>query len=185
MAPDAFDPRRRTHMPSPVRLALAAALVAAGLAACAPGASVPAGSPPPPAASAPTSLAAAPDQFFQAGAARLRYREAGRGEAVIFLHGALGRLESWTTLGVGDSLAREHRVAVLDQRGFGESSRFDTPAGYGLAMADDVIRLLDHLQLRRAHLVGHSMGAVVAANVAARYPDRVVSATLIAPPEYA
>ena len=40
---------------------------------------------------------------------------------------------------------------------------------------------ISHLRIRRAHLVGHSMGAVVAANVAVRYPARVASAALVAP----
>jgi pimeloyl-ACP methyl ester carboxylesterase len=51
-------------------------------------------------------------------------------------------------------------------------------------MADDVIRLADNLRIRRMHIVGHSMGAAVAANVAARYPRRVISVTVIAGPFY-
>jgi pimeloyl-ACP methyl ester carboxylesterase len=49
---------------------------------------------------------------------------------------------------------------------------------------DDVVRLMDHLKIPRAHLVGHSMGALISANVAARYPSRVSSVTLIAGPFY-
>jgi pimeloyl-ACP methyl ester carboxylesterase len=71
---------------------------------------------------------------------------------------------------------------VLDQRGHGESSKLSDPARYGREMGMDVVRLLDHLRAPRAHLVGHSMGGVVAAYVAARHPDRVATAALIAPP---
>jgi pimeloyl-ACP methyl ester carboxylesterase len=42
-------------------------------------------------------------------------------------------------------------------------------------MAEDVVRLLDHLKLPKAHLVGYSMGAIVAGKVAATHPDRVLS----------
>jgi pyruvate dehydrogenase E2 component (dihydrolipoamide acetyltransferase) len=44
---------------------------------------------------------------------------------------------------------------------------------------------MDHLQIQRAHVIGHSMGALIAANVAARYPARVATATLVAGPFYA
>jgi pimeloyl-ACP methyl ester carboxylesterase len=47
-------------------------------------------------------------------------------------------------------------------------------------MGEDVIRLLDYLHIPRANLVGASMGATIAANIAARYPNRVASATLLA-----
>lgn len=129
------------------------------------------------------SLATAPDRFLAAGDVRLRYREIGRGEPVVLLHGMTRDLDDWR--GVADSLALDRHVIALDERGFGQSSKFTEPARFGTAMADDVVRLLDHLRIRRAHLVGHSMGAAVAANVAARYPERVASASLLAPPSYA
>jgi pimeloyl-ACP methyl ester carboxylesterase len=138
-----------------------------------------------PGAPATARLATAPDQFFVSGDARLRYREAGTGEAVVLLHGMTLSLDDWAANGVGDSLARGHRVIALDERGHGRSAAFTDPARYGAAMADDVVRLLDHLRVRRAHLVGHSMGGLVATSVAARYPERVASAALLAPPIYA
>jgi pimeloyl-ACP methyl ester carboxylesterase len=128
-------------------------------------------------------LAAAPDRFLAHGDVRVRYREIGRGEPVVLLHGLTRSSDDWA--GVGDSLAVDRRVIALDLRGHGRSSSFTDRARFGTAMADDVVRLLDHLRIRRAHLVGHSMGAVIAANVTARYPARVVTATLIAPPIYA
>lgn len=167
-------------------LSLAGAVGGAALTGCAQGAGAAANRPPAAAARpAPARLAAAPDRFLTAGGARLRYREAGEGEAVVLLHGMNGSLDVWATTGVGDSLARDYRVIALDQRGHGRSSRFTDPARYGAAMADDVVRLLDHLRVPRAHLVGHSMGGVVAAYVAARHPDRVATASLLAPPAYA
>ena len=127
-------------------------------------------------------LASAPDQFFTDGDVRLRYRETGRGQPVVLLHGLTRSLDDWA--GVGDSIALDYHVIAVDERGFGQSTRFTDPARFGRAMADDVVRLMDHLQIQRAHLVGHSMGAVVAANVAIRYPARVASVSLVAPPSF-
>ena len=129
-------------------------------------------------------LSDATDRFLVAGDVHLRYREIGRGEPVVLLHGATRNLESW--VGFADSLAADHhRVIALDLRGHGQSSKFTDRAHFGAAMVDDVVRLLDTLHIQRAHLVGHSLGAVVAANVTARYRTRVISASLVAPPLYA
>ena len=136
---------------------------------------------PAPAAVARTILEA-PDQYFTRDSARLRYREAGQGEPVVVLHGYTQRIEG--ILELTDSLTGSHRVIALDERGFGESTKFSDPARYGRAFGDDVIALLDHLQIPKAHLVGHSMGASVAADVALRYPTRVSSIALLAGPFY-
>jgi pimeloyl-ACP methyl ester carboxylesterase len=133
-----------------------------------------------PAQAAGTRLATAPDQFFTTGDVRLRYREIGRGEPVVLLHGVGASLTLWR--GVADSLAAGYRVIVLDQRGHGESSKFADPTRFGREMGTDVVRLLDHLRVPRAHLVGHSMGGVVAAYVAVHHADRVATASLLAPP---
>jgi non-heme chloroperoxidase len=126
------------------------------------------------------ALASSADHFFTSGEARIRFREIGHGDAVVLIHGLSRSLDDW--VGVGDSLARDHRVIAIDVRGFGKSTRFSTPAHFGREMANDVVRLLDRLGIRRAHLVGHSMGASIAAYVAARHPERVRSASLIANP---
>ena len=76
------------------------------------------------------------------------------------------------------------RVIAVDVRGFGQSSKFSDPKRFGEPMADDMIRLLDSLKIDRAHFIGHSMGALITANVVARYPARVSSAALIAGPFY-
>lgn len=134
-------------------------------------------------APAPAALATAPDQQFTAEGVTLRYREAGSGEAVVLIHGYSAALESM--LGVAKALPQTHRMVALDVRGFGRSSKFAEPSRFGQQMVDDVIRLMDHLNIPRAHVIGHSMGALIAANVAARYPDRVSTATLVAGPFYA
>lgn len=168
--------KREYYVPAMKRILLLLGLALAGCASSTPA--------PAPAvvAPAPVRLTAAPDRFFTTDGVRLRYREVGRGEPIVLLHGYTARLEYLGDL--ADSLSRENRVIVLDQRGFGESSKPSDPALFGRKMGDDVVALLDQLNIRRAHLVGHSMGALIAANVAARYPDRAASVGLIAGPFY-
>ena len=136
-----------------------------------------------PATPATPTLANAPDQQFTADGVTLRYRELGTGTPVVFIHGYTAALESMA--GIARALPDTHRKVALDIRGFGRSSKFAETSKFGQLMVDDVIRLMDHLKIQRAHLVGHSMGALIAANVAARYPARVSSASLVAGPFYA
>jgi pimeloyl-ACP methyl ester carboxylesterase len=127
-----------------------------------------------------SSLAGAPDRFLSNGATRIRYREVGRGEPVLLLHGYTDRLEMWT--GVADSLAVDRRVIVPDLRGFGGSDKPIAPGSYGSAMTGDVAALLDTLRVDRVDLIGYSLGALVTADLAVRYPERVRTAVLVAGP---
>ena len=131
-----------------------------------------------------TKLSLSPDRIFTNGDVIIRYREAGRRGAspVVFIHGYSRSLEDWFAL--ADSFATNHRVIAFDVRGFGKSSKFSDPLRYGHWMADDVVALLDYLGIERAHLVGHSMGALIAGNVAERYPKRVASVSLVSGPFY-
>jgi pimeloyl-ACP methyl ester carboxylesterase len=168
-------------MPTSFRVSAALlCLSAASLTGCARQAPAPAS--PVLASVAPRRLTDARDQFLTVGDVRLRYREFGRGEPVVLLHGYAVSLDIWNWL--GDSLALNHRVIALDERGFGQSSKFAEPARYGRAMGEDVVALLDQLHIKRAHLVGHSMGALVAGFVAAYHPERVATASLLGGPFY-
>ena len=134
-------------------------------------------------ATARPALLTAPDQELTADGVTLRYRDVGTGDAVVLIHGYSAALESMA--GIAHALPQQYRSVALDVRGFGRSSKFADPARFGQLMVDDVVRLMDHLKIARAHVIGHSMGAVIAANVAARYPNRVSSAVLVAGPFYA
>jgi pimeloyl-ACP methyl ester carboxylesterase len=131
-------------------------------------------------ATASATLAAAPDQQFANGDVTIRYRDLGTGDPIVFIHGYTATLESM--IGIANALPPDHRKIALDVRGFGRSSKFNSADKYGQKMVDDVVALMDHLKIQRAHLVGHSMGALISANVAARYPDRVSTAALVAGP---
>lgn len=136
-------------------------------AACAPGAR-------------PSTPAAAPDTGRVAvEGGTLYYESRGSGPAVVLLHG--GRLDhsSWDPQ-VGP-LSRAFRVIRYDARGHGRST---APAG-PFSMVEDLRRVLDHLGVQRAHLVGLSMGAGAAFDFAVQHPGRVETLTLVstsAPP---
>ena len=108
----------------------------------------------------------------------LHYVSAGRGPAVVLLHGLGGFAESWRR--TVEALAPRHTVIALDLPGFGHSAK--PRAHYSLGFfANALGGFLDGLGLGSASLVGHSMGGAVALAVAARAPGRIASLTLIAP----
>jgi pyruvate dehydrogenase E2 component (dihydrolipoamide acetyltransferase) len=106
----------------------------------------------------------------------LRFLKQGEGDPLVLLHGFGGDLDNW--LFTTPALAVEHTVYALDLPGHGGSAK-DVGAGDLAALADAVEQFLESQSLERVHLVGHSLGGLVAAAVAARGHAR--SLTLIAP----
>jgi pimeloyl-ACP methyl ester carboxylesterase len=125
-----------------------------------------------------TGGAFAQDRFFDSSGVRIRYVEQGSGDAVVLIHGNGGSLQGWIDSGVLPALARSYRVIAIDARGHGKSGKPHEARAYGREMGLDVIRLLDHLNLRRAHIIGYSMGASITATLLTTHPDRFMTATL-------
>jgi pimeloyl-ACP methyl ester carboxylesterase len=119
--------------------------------------------------------AAPADQFFDSAGVRIRYVEQGSGPAVVLMHGYSGTLDRhFIANGVFASLAKDHRVIAMDLRGHGKSGKPHDPAAYGEQMSRDVVRLLDHLKIQRAHVVGYSLGAMIAGRLATLHPERLL-----------
>lgn len=114
--------------------------------------------------------------YFRNGDIRLRYRIDGGSPPVLVIGGHMQPLGSWA-LQVKD-LKRHFQVVRFDNRGTGFS---DAPAGpYTMEqMAEDAAALLDHLRIRRAHVVGVSMGGMIAQHLALLHPERVNRMVLI------
>lgn len=114
------------------------------------------------------------DRFASVNGVRLHYLTAGKGEPVILLHGYAQNSHMWRPLIV--ELAKSRLVIAPDLRGFGQSSKPDI--GYDKkTMAQDVHNLAMSLGLKRASIVGHDIGLMVAYAYAAQYPtevDRIV-----------
>jgi creatinine amidohydrolase len=119
-------------------------------------------------------------KFFDAGGVQIHYVEKGQGEPVVLLHGIGGSLQSWIDTGVFDKLAADHRVIAFDARGHGKSGKPHDPKQYGLQMPLDVVRLLDHLTIKQAHIVGYSMGGSTTSQLLTMHPERFLTATLAA-----
>jgi len=107
----------------------------------------------------------------------LNYREQGEGEPVLLVMGLGAPLQGWEPQ--IEAFSRRYRVLSFDNRGIGRS---DKPLGpYRVAqMVEDTRALLDHRAIESAHVVGLSMGGMVAMELAARYPQRVRSLVLAA-----
>lgn len=97
---------------------------------------------------------------------------------VLLIHGFASNLATnWVSTGwVKDLTAAGYRVIAFDNRGHGQSQKLYGLDDYGAPlMAEDARRLLDHLGVVRAHVMGYSMGARIAAFLAVNHPERVAS----------
>ena len=94
---------------------------------------------------------------------------------VVCIHGLTSNHTVWESM--ADALAPRLRLIGYDLRGRGDSDK--PPTGYSLAIhGDDLLGLLDHYGLRRATIMGHSLGAHIAVRFAAKHPDRVARLVL-------
>ncbi len=104
-----------------------------------------------------------------------------RGEPILLIHGfASNHAVNWFFPQWVKTLTEDRRrVIALDNRGHGRSQRFYAPGDYAVPkMAEDCRRLLDHLGIERADVMGYSMGARIAAFLAKAHPERTRSIIL-------
>jgi len=118
------------------------------------------------------------DTEFAPGSPHIAYDSAGSGPAVVMLHGIGGNRSNWH-----DQLpafaAAGYRAVAWDARGYGLSDDYDGPLNFE-DFSQDLARLLDHLAVEKAHLVGLSMGGRILQDFYPRYPERVASLVLCA-----
>ncbi len=124
-------------------------------------------------------LAGADDGVFNSNGVKIRYVTEGQGVPVVLIHGWMADSSMWGRDRSGNtkldaSGANGFQLIALDCRGHGQSDKPHDPKMYGPEMAADVVRLLDHLKIQKAYLVGYSSGAFIAGKVAATHPERVL-----------
>lgn len=106
----------------------------------------------------------------------LYYEECGAGRAVLFVHEYAGDYRSWEPQ--VRHLSRQYRCITFSQRGYPPSDVPREASRYSQDLVrDDVRALLDHLNIDRAHIVGHSMGAYTTLHMGLAYPERCLSLT--------
>ena len=120
----------------------------------------------------------AEDFFFDSDRVRIHYSVEGKGEPVVLIPGFGGNIKFWEDSGIIKELSDGFMVITMDPRGHGESDKPHDPKAYGNNMTDDPIRLLDHLKIQEAHVVGYSMGGFITLGIIAQYPERLQSAVV-------
>jgi len=125
------------------------------------------------------SLAQETSQFFDSDGVKIHFVEKGDGEPVVLIHGFAASYQmNWGLPGIIDQLAKNYHVIALDNRGHGKSGKPHNVEQYGVHMVEDVVRLLDHLELKKAHIVGYSMGGFITTKLITSHPNRVTSAVI-------
>src|SRR5262245_8765302 len=115
---------------------------------------------------------APPESFdFDAKGVKIHYLLAGEGEPVVLIHGLDSSAQlNWNINGVIAELAKDHQVIALDMPGHGQSDKPSNESAYGRQIIEDVILLLDRLKIKKAHVVGYSLGGMVALKLMAVHP---------------
>ena len=107
--------------------------------------------------------------------ARINYEREGEGLPVIFLHAGIADSRMWTPQ--MRAFAKHFDCVAPDLRGFGKS---ELPPGHWLPIAD-LLALIDHLELKPAHLVGCSIGGGIAIDFALEHAERISKLVLVGP----
>ncbi len=116
---------------------------------------------------------------FEVKGVKIYYTIEGKGQPVVLIHGLLATgLLNWKLPGIVEELAKDHQVIVLDLPGHGKSGKPENKEAYGVQMAEDVVLLLDHLKIAKAHLVGYSLGGMITMKLLALHPERIRSAAV-------
>jgi pimeloyl-ACP methyl ester carboxylesterase len=106
---------------------------------------------------------------------KIHYIVQGKGTPVILIHGYTGSAQgNWFSNGVAEALAKNHMVVAIDCRNHGKS---DKPQPNGPGKAEDVIEMMDHLKIQKAHFHGYSMGGGIVGRLLALIPERMITAS--------
>jgi 3-oxoadipate enol-lactonase len=113
--------------------------------------------------------------------AAIYYQEDGAGFPLILLHGLSDSSRLWAPL--IPELSGFYRVVAPDIRGHGESEKSNTP--YSIQVfTEDLVHLLQDIGIANAHVVGFSLGAAIAQQLALDHPEKIRSLTLLSPFSY-
>ena len=113
--------------------------------------------------------------YFSSDGVPIHYVIEGEGDPVILLHGlGVNPDINFRRSGLIQALRQEFMVISMDHRGHGLSGKPHDEIAYGTEMPRDVVRLMDHLGIERAAVVGYSLGGMVTLKLTTMYPERLV-----------
>ncbi len=125
---------------------------------------------------APPVMVGQKDGFFTTkDGVKIHYLTHGdSGSWVVLVHGYSDNAQRmWFNTGIAPEIAKHHRVVAIDNRNHGQS---DKPQPGGSGRAQDVVELMDHLKIERAHIHGYSMGGGIVASLLGMIPARFITA---------
>jgi pimeloyl-ACP methyl ester carboxylesterase len=108
--------------------------------------------------------------YVKVGDINMYYEIHGEGEPLVLVCGFGGDITRWAR--ILPTMSRDYRVIIYDNRGAGKTDKPDTPYTMDM-MADDLAGLLDAIGIDSAHILGISMGGMIAQNFALRHPGKV------------
>jgi pimeloyl-ACP methyl ester carboxylesterase len=106
---------------------------------------------------------------------KLNYKVEGHGEPLVMIMGFSANRSGW--IFQIPFFRRHFKIVTYDNRGVGKSDKPEGPYSTRM-MADDAVKLMDHLGIEKAHIVGASMGGMIAQELAINYPERVLKLVL-------
>jgi 3-oxoadipate enol-lactonase len=120
------------------------------------------------------------EQFAEVNGIKICYKIEGKGDPLVLIHGFGSKKEVY--IGQVPILSRGFKVITFDNRGSGKSTHCDENSEPFTAemMASDTKELLDHLGIDKAHILGYSLGGMIAQTFALMFPERVHKLILVA-----
>lgn len=118
-------------------------------------------------------------RYFDSNGVKIHYVVMGDGEPVVLVHGfTMDYKSEWGGCGLLGPLSERYKVIAIDNRGHGKSGKPHDPKMYGTEMVKDIVRLLDYLEIDKAHIAGYSMGGFITVKLLTMYPERIQSAVI-------
>jgi pimeloyl-ACP methyl ester carboxylesterase len=116
--------------------------------------------------------------YAKSGDVQLYYEDTGKGTPIVWVHEFADDLHGWE--GQMQYFSRRYRCVAYNARGYPPSEVPKSATKYSQAVAcDDIANVMRHLKIRKAHIIGCSMGAYAALHFALRYPRMAISSTVI------
>ncbi len=117
--------------------------------------------------------------FFDSNGCKIHYCIEGNGPPLILIHGyAVNADINWRWNGLIRKLRKYFTTISIDLRGHGLSEKPTKPDSYGIEMAKDIVRLMDHLKIQKAYIMGYSMGGFITLKLITMYPERIIKAVV-------